>query len=378
MDSLKKIRENNPIVFLWDNFGPMHIDRIDAVTRYYENVRLCVGIEEQSRSIVYDWRAEDRGNFQRITLASEVTPSLFNRLLSLVRAEYKIGKADWFLCNYNLLHILLFAFWLWMRRRRVFLMGCSKFDDLPRSLPRELLKYLAFLPFQGAIASGKRSTDYFRFLGIKKVVGEYNTLSISRIRQSAGVPIAPDGDSYQSRNFIIVARLVTKKNLFLALEAFALFKRLTDSNRKLLICGSGPLESALKLHAAGLKVDQSVVFEGFVQTEDVSQRLASSLALILPSIEEQFGNVVIEAQAMGLPVLICEVCGARDHLVRNWINGFVFEPDNAEGLAQFMTLLDKDEDLWRRLCAGATATSSKGDVSLFVSAVTNLLGKRLS
>jgi glycosyltransferase involved in cell wall biosynthesis len=253
-------------------------------------------------------------------------------------------------------------------------MGCAKFDDFPRKAWREFGKSLTLLPYSGFLGSGIRTNEYFKFLGIKIISGEYNTANIDRLQKISQSKIAPDGHSFSERDWIIIARLVQKKNLFTALTAYAIYRGQVDNPRKLRICGSGHLESALEKHAAEIGVADFVNFEGFVQTDVIAKFLANSLALILPSTEEQFGNVVIEAQAMGLPVLISQVCGARDLLVRNWVNGFVFEPDNPEGLAGFMALLDRDEILWRKLCAGATATAPLGDVARFVEGVDSLLG----
>jgi glycosyltransferase involved in cell wall biosynthesis len=255
-------------------------------------------------------------------------------------------------------------------------MGCSKYDDFPRHARRDFIKSFAFLPYCGVISSGRRSVDYFRSLGLVNIHCEYNTVDISRVRSLATHPPAPLGASFATRDFIIVARLVEKKNIFTALDAFSKYRLLSSKPRNLRICGSGPLEYALKQHAAKIGVGDSVFFEGFVQTDAVSKYMGTSLALILPSTEEQFGNVVIEAQAMGLPVLISQVCGACDNLVRNWVNGFVFEPDNPEGLAGFMSLIDRDEALWRKLCLGATNTAPKGDVARFVDAVSALTGHK--
>ena len=92
---------------------------------------------------------------------------------------------------------------------------------------------------------------------------------------------------------------------------------------------------------------QSLVeLQGFIQSAEVTKVLSSTLALILPSSEEQFGQVVLEALAMRVPVLVSEVCGARYELVRNAVNGFVFEPNNPDGLAWFMSALSDNEDLW--------------------------------
>jgi len=93
----------------------------------------------------------------------------------------------------------------------------------------------------------------------------------------------------------------------------------------------------------------------------------------LPSIEEQFGNVIPEAQAMGLPVILSDNCGGRDLLVRSGVNGFVIEPDNARGMAFFMGLLSEDEGLWRKMCLESQLFAERADSARFAEAVEALI-----
>src|SRR5262249_42831205 len=145
------------------------------------------------------------------------------------------------------------------------------------------------------------------------------------------------------RHFTIIARLVEKKNHRLALQAYHSYVSQNSNPRALVICGSGSLEAELKAQARSMSLGGLVSFTGFAQTAEVTRILATTLALILPSTQEQFGQVVLEAIAMRVPVLVSQACGARDELVRTGVNGFVFEPDNPEGLAWFMSVLANDE-----------------------------------
>lgn len=359
-------------IFLWENFGPMHVDRCDAVARSGQNV---IGLELYGRSDTYDWTPENGQIFQKVTLFKEGRPRSFILVKSLILYRIKNGKANWFLCHYEWWEILFFAFFLRMLGDQVFTMNCSKFDDFPRNSFKEAVKRFYFLPYVGAIGSGIRSKDYFRFHGIpeKKIAVEYNTLSLERIRQMSGGTPAPDGIPFAERHFTIVARLVPKKNLHMALHAYALYKEQSVHPRPLHICGSGPLEKELRELAKTLDISNQLIFHGFIQTDAVSKILSSTFALLLPSIEEQFGNVVIEAQAMGLPVLLSDVCGARDRLVRTGVNGFIFEPDNPQGLAWFMSILENDKELWKKMCLEASNFAKCGDVSSFVQAVKHLV-----
>jgi glycosyltransferase involved in cell wall biosynthesis len=209
------------------------------------------------------------------------------------------------------------------------------------------------------------------------ISGSYNTLSVERIRLLAGAPPAPDGVAHRDRHFTVVARFVSKKNLKLAIEAYANYHFRSAGSVPLHLCGSGPLEAELRSQVRDLRLEHKVVFRGFLQTADICQTLAQTLALILPSVEEQFGNVVLEALAMGVPIILSDNCGARDKLVRTAVNGFIVEPDNAVGFAYFMTALAGDESLWRRMAEAARAQEVAIDAAAFARSAVEHLDERI-
>ncbi|ACK51720.1 glycosyl transferase group 1 [Methylocella silvestris BL2] len=367
------------IVFVWENFGPIHSDRCDAVASRVGGGRKVIGLELGGNSQVYEWNSESGTKFEKKTLfhgkkIDEV--SFLRKFYTLARTCFALRRADFFFCHYESPSIFLTAALLRLTGSRVFVMNDSKYDDYRRYVGRELIKKIFYLPYTGAVASGTRAADYFRFLGLpeKRIVLNYDTLSTDRIRRLSGVDRAPDGPPFAARHFTIVSRMVPKKNLSMALNAYALYRAGAAHPRQLHICGSGPLDAELRDEAARLGLSDSVIFRGFLQIDEVCPILGKTLALILPSTQEQFGNVVIEAQAMGLPVIVSENCGARDLLVRSGVNGFVIEPDNPEGLAYFMGLIDSDEALWRRMAIATAPFSTLGDASRFAQAIVDLTG----
>jgi len=258
------------------------------------------------------------------------------------------------------------------------MMSESKFDDFPRKFWREMVKRLFFMPYQGCLVAGTRAEDYARFLGARpdRIVRGYDTMSVKRM-QARSDDSPPVEMSFGERHFTIVARLVEKKNHKLALQAYRAYAAQAANPRRLVICGSGVLEEELKAQVKSLSLESLVTFTGLIQTTEVSRILSSTLALILPSTEEQFGQVVLEAIAMGLPVLVSEACGARDELVRTGVNGFVFEPDNSEGLAWFMLKLASDQDLWSRMADATKRFLPLCDVERFADGVGRLISGKL-
>ncbi|MFY0634052.1 MAG: glycosyltransferase [Vannielia sp.] len=376
---------STPLVLLWDNFGPLHNDRIEAVQRFFGEAREVIGVELCGRSDVYGWETGGTQSFRKETLfegKSFEDLSKWQIFRALNRLSRRIGKGDYFFCHWENRGIFLSAIWLRLTGRRVFTMGCSKFDDKPRSVWIESIKSLFFLPYNGALGSGDRSIGYFRYLGFKtgETAGEYNTVSLDRIRHQAGLgqfsEAEPDeGPAHYARGFLCVARLVEKKNHKMLIDAYAEYCTLSPAPRPLELCGNGPLENELKAQAVRLGVADRITFSGFTQSDVTSQRMAQALALLLPSLEEQFGNVVPEAQALGLPVVISDNAGARDKLVRTAVNGFLIEADNPKGLAFIMYLLETDETLWQRCRAGAFEAAPQGDVAAFAQGIAALVDR---
>lgn len=154
-----------------------------------------------------------------------------------------------------------------------------------------------------------------------------------------------------TRYFLNLGRMVPKKNLELLLTAYSLFVRTHPQAREnLVLVGSGPMREELLeraqllflnvcLHDAGS--DSAICPESpgtvhFVNFQQIDQNpiyygLAS--AFILPSRHEEWGLVVNEAMACSLPVLVSSNAGCAHDLVEHGINGFHFDPMDADGLA---------------------------------------------
>jgi glycosyltransferase involved in cell wall biosynthesis len=367
-------------IFLWSNFGPYHIDRLEAAARALSAEFRVIGIEMGGSSDTYAWtRPAGSPALERITLfptlAEERIPALrcFIALLSLC---WRLRPAHVFLCHYERAEIFLIALLLRLLGVRPYCMVESKFDDKPRRIWREIGKTLLGLPYRGALVGGRRSGDYLRFLGFRadRIAFGYDTVSMDRIRRLAAAPPAPEGRCHAERHFTIVARLVAKKNIAMALRAYARYCASAGAAvRALHICGAGELEPSLRENARALGIT-GVVFHGFVQAPEIARVLASSLALVLPSTEEQWGLVVNEALAMGVPILCAENVGARDLLVRTALNGYVVESDNPDGLAHFMQMLAEDEVEWRRLAEGSRTLAPLADTRQFGIGVRYLMG----
>ena len=100
-----------------------------------------------------------------------------------------------------------------------------------------------------------------------------------------------------------VGRLVPVKNQSFLLDVFAALKAL-HPNSRLLLCGDGPDEAALRQKARTLGIEEETIFLGNVS--DPENAFCAMDAMMFPSICEGFGMVVVEAVGTGLPCLVSD------------------------------------------------------------------------
>jgi colanic acid/amylovoran biosynthesis glycosyltransferase len=110
---------------------------------------------------------------------------------------------------------------------------------------------------------------------------------------------------------VCVARLSEQKGHFVLLDALA---QLKDSGVEfeLVLVGDGPLRGALEERARELRLDKIVRFGGWTDEAGVRAAIAASRGLVLPSFAEGLPVVLMEALALGRPVVATVVCGVPE------------------------------------------------------------------
>ncbi|MFT5387698.1 MAG: glycosyltransferase involved in cell wall biosynthesis [Candidatus Omnitrophota bacterium] len=158
--------------------------------------------------------------------------------------------------------------------------------------------------------------------------------------------------------FCTVGRLEPIKGHAVLLDALALVKQQTTTPFNMLFVGDGQLKDDLKQKALQLNMRDCIKFIG--HQENIVPFLQMSDLFILPSINEGFGLVVVEAMAAKLPVIATNVGGVPEILTDN-INGKLIPPNNAQSLADAILSLMNDT---KRLKVIGEANQNKA-LSLF-------------
>lgn len=136
-------------------------------------------------------------------------------------------------------------------------------------------------------------------------------------------------DSYEARQMIYVGSLIQRKGLDLLLPAMAE----TSEDIRLIIVGEGQEKQALKEQIAKLGLDERVEFKGFVEGEALRELYRTSDMFIIPTREDCFGLVILEAMCASLPVISSKYAdGARDLIVEGE-NGYIVDPEDTKTFA---------------------------------------------
>jgi glycosyltransferase involved in cell wall biosynthesis len=155
----------------------------------------------------------------------------------------------------------------------------------------------------------------------------------------------------EPRTFLFVGRMRHYKGLPVLLRALA-----RTTGLRLRIVGSGPLEAELAQLCDSLGLRGRVIFVGDLSDAELDREYRSARALVLPSVDrsEAFGIVLAEALSRGTPCISTEVGTATSWVNLHGQSGLVVDPSDPEALGRTMERVAGDDDLWRRLSAGAT------------------------
>ncbi|WP_165249743.1 glycosyltransferase family 4 protein [Paludisphaera soli] len=149
--------------------------------------------------------------------------------------------------------------------------------------------------------------------------------------------------------FIFLGRLVDWKAVDVLLEALARVD--AQPPPELEILGDGPMRASLEERVVALGLQGRVHFRGWQPQVECARKLREADALVLSSLYECGGAVVLEAMASGLPVVATDWGGPSDYLDESC--GFLIPPDSREklvaGFAEAMGRLAVDPDLRARL-----------------------------
>lgn len=136
---------------------------------------------------------------------------------------------------------------------------------------------------------------------------------------------------------LYVGRISKEKNLQLLERAFKALVRSVSAEVRLLVVGDGPYIKEMQENMKGLPC----TFTGYLDGEELAAAYATCDVFVFPSTTDTFGNVVLEAQASGLPVVVSDAGGPRENMIDR-VTGFITRANDTDSLLQAVTNLVLD------------------------------------
>jgi glycosyltransferase involved in cell wall biosynthesis len=182
-----------------------------------------------------------------------------------------------------------------------------------------------------------------------------NPVDLEAVRASAAEPLSADEDPGGAGPVIVAAgRLADAKNYPLLIESMRLLRAAVPA--RLFILGQGELEPALRRQIAEYHLEDAITLRGFQRNP--WKFIGRADVFALSSRYEGFGNVLIEAMALGVPVVATASAGTRD-IVGHGVSGLLVEPHTPEGMAAALRRLLEDREMRVAMAREARAAAER-------------------
>ena len=336
---------------IFQRFGPYHHARLAAASKLGRLTAIEMGALDKT----YAWRSEPQSDqFEHIILfrdrdIQDVSGKHVLKVLANTLDELQpdvVAVPGWGS------HYALAALW-WCMKNNVpaVMMSESTAHDFKRRWYMEKIKGQVVRSVSAGLVGGKPHAKYLSglgvprervFLGYDVVDNDYFSLHAGKAKKEAAA--LRREQKLPDRYFLASGRFIEKKNLPRLVEAFARYLRSSEEMKwHLVLMGDGPLRHYLEVLISELDLVEHVHFVGFRQYDELPIYYGLADVFIHPSTSEQWGLVVNEAMASGLPVLVSNRCGCAPDLVHEGINGFTFDPYDVGRLAKLMLRISSDE-----------------------------------
>ncbi|MCH2200562.1 MAG: glycosyltransferase [Fuerstiella sp.] len=212
-----------------------------------------------------------------------------------------------------------------------------------------------------AVSNGAaRGAEQFYGLETNSVITQYNGVDLTAIRSAATESVdstwwnAPAPHPKRVIRIVSAGRLNHEKGFHLLISALAQLKReWSDTHLRLALLGEGNHRLQLQNQIDSAKLGDNVRLAGFQNNAAAWYRSAD--VFVLPSLVEGMPNVLLEAMALGTPVISSRCPYGPEEILENGMHGALCEPDSVTGLTS--TIRDVVLDLPAAEKRAASATS---------------------
>lgn len=381
------------IMIVWGLWGPYHCSRFEALRDLAAREgHEATGVSLFSGSSAYQWTIENLPKgVVHFDLGKDETKFPLRKIGKLLAIPLKLRTDVALLPSYDHWSLALNTATR-LSGGRVVMMNDTHAGTARARGFKAAIKKQVVTAFHAGFVAGKPQRRYFASLGLpsEKIFTGYDVVDNDYfVRESERIRNLKDEIRAKyclpERYFLSLGRFVAKKNLATLVTAYRQFlDRQPASQTHLVLVGSGENEAALRSLCHDLRLPvydktlagnggqkaeiemrpPGVHFYGFRQVSENPVFYALADAFVLASLYEEWGLVVNEAMACGLPVVVSETAGCAEDLLapgrlavppeistnfrlplaqlagRIRQNGFLFNPKSAQSLANALMILE--------------------------------------
>jgi 1,2-diacylglycerol 3-alpha-glucosyltransferase len=332
------------VVALTSVSGPYIAARYSGLAHSFPNLDVTL-VEFGRTSVTYPWNCIDEDlPYKRIILSDQPAEEQpwFSLIARVIQCLNQLNPETLVIVGYSEVGMLTALLWCIFHRKPAVMLCETKEDDAPRYWYVEEFKKILIRGYKSALVGGKKHKDYLVKLGMEgnSIFQGYDVVENSRFNPGT---IKDLPNPVDNKFFLAINRFVPKKNLFNLIQAYSLY--VNHSEREswdLVLCGDGLLRPQIEELIHNLELEERIHLPGFLQIDQLLPYFAHSSCFIHASTQEEWGLVVNEAMASGLPVLVSNRCGCFDDLIIEGINGFGFDPDDYHQLSKLMQKISSE------------------------------------
>lgn len=345
------------VINLIQDIATPHNNSLISKFKGCEGVKIKLWYAKTADRTLYQWSKDLTNEHYRADIYGKSLNLNFLKYCLSHRNE-KFVIVGWMNINTKLLHLLF----LLLRR------NFNHWSDLPRPVTggKLLTRWISYkllrLSKARVFGVGKITLNHFRALGFPEsrlvnlpvFIEVRGDVSDNRARRVAAL----EKYGIDEKKYLVSSgsRLLYEKGYDVLINAISLLDPRIRSNIKVIIIGSGDAYDSLCQLSENLKLSEQIVYEKWLDPDDFNQLIAGSNVFVHPARFDAFGGTAL-AMSLGITVIGSRGAGAAVERIEHGVNGFLYDPEDAQALALHITELFADREKNERMSFKALETA---------------------
>lgn len=334
--------DDKPIIIIFHRIGPYHLARIRAASKVC--LRPIIAVESSDNDDIYAWDTVDAIGIEKVTIFSGVKASEVSRAGLIERFKDIFNKyCPSMVCIQGWTHLGIAAL---LEANRigvpVCLMSESSRHDFKRNPVKEWLKRRVVNYCSVAVVGGRLHRRYLVDLGMpyNNVSLGYDAVDNAHFYGDGRLESHERNFDHGDRPFFLASgRFIEKKNFVELCVAYSEYVQLVGEDAwDLVLIGDGQMRGDIEKAIKSYNLESRIHLPGFVQYSDLPSYYKQASCFVHIALTEQWGLVVNEALASGLPAIVSDRCGSTRELILDDFNGWIVNPTERHEIVDAMIL----------------------------------------